>query len=216
VVSVDRVPSALDGVSDALRSRLSWGLVADLQRPCYETRLAILRAKAARHAAGLSDAALAAIAERCCPSVRELEGFLNRVIAFLPLIGGAMTQENIERALSPLAPAGEPDTPSADDVVAAVCARSGVQPGDLRGKSRQRDVTYARHLAMYVLKEDAHMPVSAVGRVFGGRDHATVLAGVKRIALELVTRAETSADLHAVRESLATRRPSFPVNRATG
>jgi chromosomal replication initiator protein len=205
-VSSDRAPSQLTGIIEPLRSRLQWGLVADLQRPAFETRLAILRAKSLRHAVRLPDEALELIAEHYCPTVRELEGFLNRVLAYIPLVGGKVTREIIERALSPLAPAAvsqEAAAPGADEIVAAVCRRTGTQPADLRGKSRSRDVAYARHLAMYVLKEDGRKTVAEIGRLFGNRDHSTVLAGIQRIALEQTTRPETRADVSAVRAAVA-------------
>lgn len=205
-VSCDRAPSQLTGIMEPLRSRLQWGLVADLQRPAFETRQAILRAKSLRHALRLPDEALDLIAERCCPTVRELEGYLNRVLAYVPLVGGKVTREIIERALSPLAPVPqreETPTPSPDEIVAAVCRRTGAQPGDLRGRSRSRDVAYARHLAMYVLKEDGRKSVAEIGRLLGNRDHSTVLAGIQRIALEQTTRPETRADVAAVRAAVS-------------
>ncbi|MHB8377208.1 MAG: chromosomal replication initiator protein DnaA [Dehalococcoidia bacterium] len=204
VVSTDRAPSQLR-LSEGLRSRLQCGLVADMQSPGFETRLAILRAKAARHALRLGDDVLATIAARDCPSVRELEGYLNRVIAYVPLIGGDVTPAAIEHALSPLAPECEQQTTTPEAVIEAVCRRTNTQPRDLEGKSRSRDVTYARHLAMYVLKEDVRKTVAEIGRRFGHRDHSTVLGGIARIAAELGTRAETGADLAAVREALAPR-----------
>lgn len=209
VISADRAPSQLR-VSDGLRSRLQCGLIADVQYPSYDARLAILRAKAARHAQGPDDDVLQRIAEHCCPSVRELEGYLNRVIAFLPLVGGVATPEIIERALSPLTGAQrEPEPVSAETVVEVVCRRTNTQPRDLAGKSRSRDVTYARHLAMYVLREDAHKTVAEICRMFGNRDHSTVIGGISRIAAELATRAETSGDLAAVRAALAAPTPAL-------
>ena len=205
VLTADRAPSQLTGLMDAMRSRLSWGLVADLQKPSYETRLAILRAKAQQHAVTLPDAALVAIAERCCPTVRELEGYLNRVIAFAPLVGGELTNEQIEKALSPLVAAArnaEAAPPDAETIIAAVTKRTGVAPGDLRGRSRTRDVAYARHLAMFLLREDGRRSVADIGRLLGNRDHSTVLGGISRIALERTTRAETSADIAAIRAAL--------------
>ena len=206
VVTADRAPGGLAGIMEGLRSRLQCGLTADVQRPAYGTRLAILRVKAKRHRVQLPDAALKEIAGRNCPSVRELEGYLNRVVAYAPLVGGQVTRELIEKALSPLSPvavsaAAEP--PCADAIIDAVCRRTGAQAVDLRGRSRARDVTYARHLAMYALKEEGRRSVAEIGRLFGGRDHSTVLQAVARIAAELTTRAETSADVAAVREALA-------------
>lgn len=205
VIAADRAPSQIEGLGAALRSRLQWGLIADMQKPSYETRLAILRAKAARHTSTLPDDALAAIAERCCPSVRELEGYLNRVIAFAPLVGGLVTRDVVNRALSPFdTPApGTAPAPCAEAIIDAVCRRTGTTPTGLRGRSRARDVAYARHLAMYLLKADAGLSVAEIGRQFGHRDHSTVLSAIQRIAMELNTRTETAADLRAVRSGLA-------------
>ncbi|MBI5284092.1 MAG: chromosomal replication initiator protein DnaA [Chloroflexi bacterium] len=212
VVTMDRPPSQSAGLIEALRSRLQWGLAADLQRPAFETRLAILRAKAAQHALQLPHDALEIIAGRACATVRELEGYLNRVLAYVPLVGGKVTHDVIEKALSPVTPVApaDADPVAADDVVAAVCRRTGVQAGDLRGRSRNREVSYARHLAMYLLKEDARKTVAEIGRLLGNRDHSTVLADIQRIAMEQATRAETRADIAAVREALraATTRPA--------
>jgi chromosomal replication initiator protein len=207
VVSADRPPAQL-ALMDALRSRFQWGLAVDLRKPSFETRLAILRAKAAQHAAKLPDDALVTIAEKCCPSVRELEGYLNRVIAYVPLVRGEATKDVIERALSPLQATAKSDNedreaPCADDVIAAVCRRTGDQPADLRGRSRNRQIAYARHLAMFVLKEDSRKSIAEIGRAFSNRDHSTVIAGIDRIRMELQTRPETADDLAAVREHLA-------------
>ncbi len=205
VVCGDRMPAQMSGLSDALRSRLQWGLAADLRRPSFATRLAILRAKAQQHAAQLSDTALETIAERGCQSVRELEGCLNRVLAYIPLVGGHATPDAIEKALSPFAAADAAAAavaPDADAIVAAVARRTGVTPADIRGRSRSRDVTYARHLAMFLLKEDAHCTIAEIGRHLGHRDHSTVLAGIARITGELKTRPETRADAESAREAL--------------
>jgi chromosomal replication initiator protein len=205
VVCGDRMPAQMTGLTDALRSRLQWGLAADLRRPSFATRLAILRAKARQHAAQLPESALETIAERCCQSVRELEGCLNRVLAYIPLVGGHATPEAIEKALSPFAAsdaAAAAVAPDADAVIAAVSRRTGVTPADIRGRSRSRDVTYARHLAMYLLREDARSTIAEIGRYLGHRDHSTVLAGIARITGELRTRPETRTDTEATREAL--------------
>jgi chromosomal replication initiator protein len=209
IVSADRAPMHLTGLSDALRSRLQWGLAVDLQRPAYDTRLAILRAKAQHHAVALPDEALATIAERCggpTATVRQLEGYLNRVIAYVPLVGGDASRDSVERALSPfanVAPAMGREPPAPDAVIEAVCRRTGVHAADLRGRTRNRAVTYARHLAMYALREDARKSVAEICRLFGNRDHSTVLGGISRIEKDLRNYTDTVADLRAVRESLA-------------
>jgi len=208
IVSCDRLPSQLTGLTDALRSRLLWGMQADLRKPSFPTRLAILRAKAAHHAQRLPDNILEQIAERCCPTVRELEGYLNRVLAHLPLVGGNPTPEVVERALAVFAQAPAPipahdAIPAADDLIAAVCAHTGMTRADLVSRSRSRDVSYARHVAMYLLRHDAKKSVAEVQRLFGNRDHSTVIGAIDRVEKELATRPETTADLAAIRDRVA-------------
>lgn len=218
VIAGHTMPARMTGLAEPLRSRLEMGLVADLQKPAYPTRLAILRAKAQRARVALPDGALEQIAERCCPTVRELEGYLNRVVAHLPLAGGDATPAVIERALSPLggAPAAADDAaPDVDAVIAAVCQRLAVTAADLRGRSRTRDVTYARHLAMALLKEDARKTIAEIGRLLGNRDHSTVLAGIARIDAERKTRPETAADIAEVRGALSAP-AAAAVRRAAG
>jgi chromosomal replication initiator protein len=198
----------VEGFSDALRSRLAWGVQADLRKPAFATRLAILRSKASQQApaqqAALADGVLEQIAQRCCPTVRELEGYLNRVVMHLPLLGDDVTPDAIERALAVFdGPAAPPPPPSADEIVAAVCARTGATPGDLRGRSRNRQVTYARHLAMYILRHDANKSVAEIQRLFGNRDHSTVLGAIARIEGERTMEPATAADLSAVRDAIA-------------
>jgi chromosomal replication initiator protein len=209
VVTCDRLPSQLAGMTDALRSRLMWGIQADVRKPSFPTRLAILRAKAAHHAFRLPEAALEQIAQRCCPTVRELEGYLNRVIMHLPLIGGVASPEAIDRALHVFntevaSGALQADVViDADRVIDTVSERTGNARAQLVGRSRNREVSYARHLAMYILKHDAHKAVSEIQRLFGNRDHSTVIGAIDRIEAELGTRPETAADLAAVRQALA-------------
>lgn len=217
VVTSERMPAQLSGLSNALRSRLSWGLTADLQKPGFETRLAILRSKMRRHAVSLPEDALELIAERCCPTVRELEGYLNRVVAYLPMVGGAPTAENIIKALSVFADdEAEAAPPAPETIIGAVTARTGVDAAALRGRSRTRDVTYARHLAMYLLREDGKLSVAEIGRMFGGRDHSTVLGGINRIALETTTRPDTATDLAVVRDAVADAQRPAPARERAG
>ncbi len=223
VVTCDRPPSQLSGLSDALRSRLMMGMQADVRKPSFATRLAILQAKAAHHALRLPDAALHQIAERCCPTVRELEGYLNRVLAHVPLVGGptggAITPEIVASALAVfITPEQSPTAsalPSADDVINAVCARMNTTRTDITGRSRSRDVSYARHLAMHILRNDAKKSVAEIQRLFGNRDHSTVIGAVDRITAELTTRPETKADLTTIRQTLTTPTPPISTPKPT-
>jgi chromosomal replication initiator protein len=144
--------------------------------------------------------------------VRDLIGYLNRVVMHLPLLGGEATPQAVDQALAVFdGPEAPPAPPSADEVVAAVCARTGATPSDLRGRSRNRQVTYARHLAMYILRRDSSLSVAQIQRLFGNRDHSTVLGAITRIENERAVEPTTRDDLAAVREALAMPKASAEV-----
>ena len=210
----DRAPRQLR-VSDGLRSRLQCGLVADVQYPSFDTRLAILRAKAARHTLRLGDDVLARVAERCCPSVRELEGYLNRVIAYLPLVGGVATAEAIDQALSPLAAEQNREPrrtlPKRSSSRLRPHGHAGARPDEQEPQPRRHlrappgDVRPARGRAQDRRRD---RPAVREPRPFDrARRHR---AHHRRIG----TRAETSADLAAVRTALAAP-PAAAEPRAT-
>jgi chromosomal replication initiator protein len=199
VVSSDRQPALLTGMDARLRSRLAAGLTADVHPPSFDTRLAIVRARAQREGLNIGRTVLELIASREVPNVRELEGGFNRVVAFAQLSPGAPFSEDLaRRALTPFAPAHAISPPSPDRVIDAVCQRFGVTLQDLASKKRDRQTTYARHVLMYLLREVSHQPFTDIGRILGGRDHSTVIHAIHRISSELSTLADTREDVESL------------------
>jgi chromosomal replication initiator protein len=187
VVSSDRSPRLISLLEDRLRSRFEWGLIADIQPPALETRLAILNTKAAELRQEVSADVLHFLAQRCQSNIRELEGALNRIVAFARLLRAHITVELAAEALAPVAPPTDKPHPTPQAVLEAVGHYFDFTPETLAGKSRAKEIAEARHIAMYLLREDAHQRVTDVARLLGGRDHSTVIYGLRKIDHALTT-----------------------------
>ncbi len=205
VLASDRPPRALKPLDDRLRSRFEWGLIADIQPPDLETRMAILRSKAASLGASVPAEALEALARVERRSVRELEGSLNRLSAYADLTGRPITLETVEQALGGLEEPREPVVHTADGVIEQAARLFGTTASLVKGPKRERTVSHARHLAMYVMREDLGLALTEIGRAMGGRDHSTVYQAVGRLAQRLVSDATLQRDVAALRARLGAR-----------
>ena len=201
-VTASQGPSALTGLSPSLRSRLQAGLTAELHPLSKDDRLAILSAKAARLAAPVTDAVLESIADLPYDCVRELEGALLRVVAFAELTGSAPSHTDTLRALHPFTATTAAPSPQA--IIEAVCQHFSLTRDQLVGASRARDVTYARHIAMYLLRQSGLHSLAEIGTLIGGRDHTTVLNAHRRIQKELAASlpSDTQTHLQQIESSL--------------
>lgn len=179
IVSSDRPPKALVTLEERLRSRFEWGLAADIQPPDLETRLAILRAKAERTGRFIPDEILDTIARRVQSNIRELEGALNRIIAFADLSGQSLTPQLVEVALADLLPQKRNVSPN--KVLELVAELEGVSVEDLIGQNRSAKFAIPRQLAMYILRQYNEKSLPQIGDLLGGRDHTTVMYATKKI-----------------------------------
>jgi chromosomal replication initiator protein len=179
IVSSDRPPKSLITLEERLRSRFEWGLSADIQAPDFETRLAILRSKSERTGRHISDEILESIAKRVQSNIRELEGALNRIIAFADLSGSSLTPSLVEVALSDLLPSRGDIEPAR--VVDLVARKFNLTVEKLLGRDRTRDVAFPRQIAMYLLREETNFSFPQIGEVLGGRDHSTVMYAIEKI-----------------------------------
>ena len=179
IVSSDRPPKSLVTLEERLRSRFEWGLSADIQAPDFETRLAILRSKAERAGRHISDEILESVAKQVQSNIRELEGALNRIIAFADLSGSALTPSLVEMALSDLLPVRGDVEPAR--VVDLVARKFNLTVEKLLSRDRTKDVAHPRQIAMYLLREEAKISFPQIGEVLGGRDHSTVMSAIEKI-----------------------------------
>ena len=196
VVTADRVPKDMAGMEERLTSRLNWGLVADVQPPDLETRIAIVQTKAARDGLELSPEVALAIAELVRSNVRELEGALLRVNAFAELRGVPLSVEFVREVLGTVADTKPPI--SIEAVQKAVATYFSVRISDLKGKRRHRGISRPRMIAMYLCRQLTSASFPEIGMRFGGKDHSTVINACKRIE----ALAQEDEELHAAVESL--------------
>ena len=188
VVTSDRPPKELPGLEDRLVSRFDWGLVADIKPPDYETRVAILRKKAADDRIVLEDAVIDYIAYSCTTSVRELEGAVIKLLAFSSLTNQEVTPSLARTALSGVLRTegrSERSRVSPETIRDTVARRWGVRPDALTSKRRTKDLTVPRQVAMYLIKEILDTPLVQIGDVFGGRDHSTVIHSVRKVQQDM-------------------------------
>ncbi|MCS7216121.1 MAG: chromosomal replication initiator protein DnaA [Candidatus Bipolaricaulota bacterium] len=178
VLSSDRPPEELQGLQDRLISRFRWGLVVDIQPPDLETRMAILREKARRRGVTVPDTILEMIASRITTNVRDLEGALIRVIAYLELGQGPLTAEVLEAIL----PKEErPQKLTIQAIKEEVAAYYRVPLEELDGPSRKKEVAFARQIAIYLARELTDSSFPALGKAFGGRDHTTAMHAYQKV-----------------------------------
>jgi len=181
VISSDRMPDAIPTLEERLRGRFKWGLITDIQPPDLETRLAILRNKAERDQSPVPPETLEFIASRITTNIRELEGALIRVTAYASLNNVPITTHLAEHLLGDLLSDAFVKPRTDEDLLSEMAVILGFSVDALRGKSRQRPLVTARQMAMYVFRELTDLSYPAIARLFGGRDHTTVIHAVDKI-----------------------------------
>jgi chromosomal replication initiator protein len=181
VISSDRMPDAIPTLEERLRGRFKWGLITDVQPPDLETRLAILRNKAERDHSPVPSETLELIASRITSNIRALEGALIRVTAYASLNNVPISTHLAEQLLSDLLTDTVVKPRTDDELLAEMAVILGFSVEALRGKSRQRPLVTARQQAMYVFRELTDLSYPSIARLFGGRDHTTVIHAVEKI-----------------------------------
>ncbi len=202
VVSSDRPPRDLPLMEERLRSRFEWGLIADIQPPDLETRMAILATKADEMHVGLEESVLELIAKRVQRNVRELEGSLNRIVAYSQMMNVSLTLDSTERILNDVTPEMSRASIDPQHILSEVAIYYGVKVDDLLARSRKRTVSVPRQVAMYLLIHEIGLPPTQVGRLLGGRDHSTVIHGAGKINGEMNEDSELRHDVQAIKESI--------------
>ncbi|MDO8478946.1 MAG: chromosomal replication initiator protein DnaA [Candidatus Rokubacteria bacterium] len=182
VVSSDSAPKEIPDLEERLRSRFEWGLIADIQPPDFETRVAILKKKAEIERVRLPDDVAYLIAGRIKANIREIEGSLTRMIAFCSLSGRDMSVELAQEVLADLW--GEEERViTMEHIQRKVAEFFGIKLSDMRAKNRTKSVAFPRQIAMYLSRQLTHSSLSDIGRAFGGKDHTTVIHAVSKLQL---------------------------------
>ena len=202
VITSDRPPKALALLQDRLRSRLEWGLLADIQPPDLETRMAILVSKAKNLGIRVGESVIELIAKRVHKNVRELEGSLNRMVAQAELMSEPITVQSASRILEELTADTERHAIDPERILEAVSNHFRVGTDSLLARGRTQKIAHARQVAMYLLINELEMTPTQVGRLLGGRDHATVIHGAGKINGEINEDTHLRRDVLSIKEAI--------------
>ena len=201
IISSDRPPKDIQPLEDRLRTRFEWGLIADISNPDYETRMAILKKKAQLDNILIDDDVLVNIATHIDTNIRELEGALNKLIAYSTLSNSPITIELSNKAISDVV--SHHNKVLSIEYIQEVCAKYfNVTVEDLKGSRRSADIAFARQVAMYFCRDVANLSTPKIGLAFGKRDHSTVMHGCNKIANEIKENTNTKLIVETVKNSL--------------
>ena len=202
VLSADKSPTDLSGMEERLRSRLGWGMVADIHATTYELRLGILISKRDSVAVSVPDAVLEFLAHKITSNIRELEGAFNRIVAHASLVGRTITVEMARETLSDLIRASSRRV-TVDDIQKQVSKHFSIRTSDMFSARRARSIARPRQIAMYLAKNLTTSSYPEIGRKFGGRDHTTIMHAVKKVEELLINDSEMSDDVELLRSLLS-------------
>jgi len=182
VLTSDRHPKNISTLTERLRSRFEWGLLADMGVPDIETRIAILRNKVARDKMDVPDDVLELIATAYQNNIRELEGALNRVVAYVSINGCPMTVDIVKNIINF---SGSGSSLTIDKVIETTASYFALEASDIKGQSRSKEVSHARQVAIYLARDMTNSSFPAIGTAFGGRKHTTILYSFEKMKEEL-------------------------------
>ena len=202
IISSDRPPKEIETLEERLRSRFEWGLIADIQPPDLETRIAILRKKAELEGLSVPEEVLLFIAKTIISNIRELEGALNRIIAFSSLANRPINVELAYEALKDLISRDKPKVITAEYIQEVVAAHFHLKPEEFKSSKRTRSIAYPRQIAMYLSRKLTDLSLPKIGSKFGGRDHTTIIHGYEKIAKEMKTDIELTQTINELEKKI--------------
>ena len=201
IITSDKIPQDITGLEERLRTRFAWGLTADLQSPDFETRVAILKRKAAFESVSLPEDVAHLISEKISSNVRELEGALTRLHAVSSLKHMSISLDLAKSALKPLLQTKRVNV-SIDDIKKTVALHFNLKVSDLTSKRRTRTLSYPRHIAMYLCRKHTSTSFPEIGSQFGGRDHSSVIHAANVISLKIVSEPEVKSVVTEIEKRL--------------
>jgi len=201
IISADKSPAELEGIEDRMKSRLGWGLVAELHPTTYELRLGILQSKAEQMGAVIPIRVLEFLAHKITSNVRELEGALNRIVAYANLVGRPINLDNTQDVLHDLLRANDRRI-TIEEIQKRVAEHFNIKLSEMHSSRRSRAIARPRQVAMYLAKQLTARSLPEIGRKFGGRDHTTVMHAVRKIEELRQTDAGFAEDVELLRRML--------------
>lgn len=208
ILSSDRPPKAIQTLDDRLRSRFEWGLIADVQPPDLETRIAILQQRGETGGLHIPREVIEYVAQKVQSNIRELEGTLNRIVAHAQLERVPVTMQLATTAMNDPQLNTKRRLITLPRIIDTVARFYSVAEKDLRGKGRTKEIVLPRQVAMYVMREETDRSLADIGQSLGGRDHTTVLHGIDKMVGEIERNTDRRQEILAIREMLYAEAPS--------
>lgn len=202
ILSSDTFPNEIIGLQSRLKSRMGWGLIADIQTPDLETKIAILRKKAAKQTVILDDEVACFIASRALSNIRELEGALLRVSAFASLTHQPITIEMAKKVLLNLQDEKRKDGVQFDNILKLIAKHYGISPIDIKSKKRNKNIAAIRQMAFYFMKKFTFNSLQSIGDYIGGRDHSTVIHAIGKVEEMIKSDPEFAHNLKTIEQKL--------------
>lgn len=205
VFTSDRPPKEMLRLDDRLKTRFEWGLLADIQPPDYETRMAIIKNKAIRMGVELPEEVLIYVAENVTSNVRQIEGTVKKILAFRDLLGSNVDASSVTRAVRDMFKEPSDILPTAEVIIEEVGKFYDIDPNAIRGQGRTKATSWARHIAIYLTRHMTKLSLKDIGKEFDNRDHTTVLHSIERVEKQCKTDPETNEVIKDIRSNVNER-----------
>lgn len=205
VLTSDRPPSEMTQLEDRLRTRFEWGLLVDVAPPDYETRLAIIKNKAALLGLELPEKVCTYIAENITSNVRQLEGTINKLLAYKDLLGNDADEETVTRAIQDMLRRSNENVPAPDFILDFVSKYYGVGADVIKGQQRVREAVLARQVAMYLVRNMTNLSSDDIGKFFGNRDHSTVLYSIEKVEKQMKTNSAFAETVKEIKTNISSK-----------
>ena len=206
VLTSDRPPSEMTLLDDRLRTRFEWGLLADVTPPDFETRLAIIKNKAALLGMDLPDRIANYIAQNVTANVRQLEGTINKILAYKDLLGNDTDEETVTRAIQDMLRRSNEYVPTPEAILEYISKYYNLDEAVIRGQQRVRDAVSARQIAMYLIRSMTNLSLDEIGKVFDNRDHSTVLYSIQQIEKKMKKDASFAEMVKEIKTNINSKR----------
>ena len=205
VFTADRPPKEMLRLEDRLKTRFEWGLLADIQPPDYETRMAIIKNKAIRMGVELPEEVLIYVAENITSNVRQIEGTVKKILAFRDLLGSNVDASSVTRAVRDMFKETSDILPTAEVIIEEVGKFYDIDPNAIRGQGRTKATSWARHIAIYLTRHMTKLSLKDIGKEFDNRDHTTILHSIDRVEKQCKTDPETNEVIKDIRSNINER-----------
>lgn len=205
IITSDRPPKELKELEERMRNRFEWGLITDINPPDLETRVAILKKKASEENFAVSDNILFYIAEHLKSNIRNLEGVLKRLMAYNVLMGKPITMELADDAIQEFLNKSDDPHVNTEYILSVVANYFNVTSDEILSSKRTQEIAYARHIAMYLIREFTNLSLPKIGKELGGRNHATILNGINNIKASIEKNDDTKKIIDELIKNLENR-----------